>query len=53
MKKVRQRGVPASEYAKNLVNRYFNMEWPEFFTTLRCCLGIAAEEYLHSIDYQG
>ena len=52
-KTLRKKGVPTSEYAEKLVNRYFNMEWPEFFTTLRCCLGIAAENYLHSIDYQG
>ena len=52
-KTLRQRGVPASDYAEKLVNRYFSMEWPEFFTTLRCCLGNAAEDYLHSANYQG
>lgn len=52
-KRLRDRGVPLTDAPKKLLERYFSTKWPEFFTTLRCCLGDAAEEYLVSIDYNG
>jgi len=52
-KRMRQKGVPSSEMPNKFADRYFAEEWPEFFTTLRCCLGAVAEDYLKSIDYQG
>ena len=39
--------------APKLASDFFQTQWPEFFTTIRCCLGPAAEEYLRSIDYTG
>jgi uncharacterized protein (TIGR02646 family) len=36
-----------------LAQSYFQTPWPEFFTTIRCCLGQAAETYLHSVNYNG
>lgn len=36
-----------------LIKRYFNTKWPEFFTTIHCCLGKAAEDHLSSINYNG
>jgi len=52
-KNLRKRNIPPSKAPEKLINRYFSIEWPEFFTTLRCCLGQAAEDYLHSVNYQG
>ena len=52
-KRLRQRGYTYAEAPGKLIDRYFNTRWPEFFTTLRCCLGSAAEDYLKSINYQG
>jgi len=52
-KKLREMGFTPSEMPEMLVKRYFSSKWPEFFTTLRCLLGSAAEEYLVKIDYQG
>jgi uncharacterized protein (TIGR02646 family) len=51
-KVLRQNNVPPAEAPDRLNKRYFNVKWPEFFTTLRCCLGQAAEDYLHSLGYQ-
>ena len=52
-KVLRQKGFSPAEIPEKLVRRYFSAEWPEFFTTLRCCLGPAAENYLKSISYKG
>jgi len=52
-KTLRQRGIPPVEMPEKLVLRYFGAKWPEFFTTLRCCLGPNAESYLNSVHYQG
>ena len=52
-KRLRQRGYSSVEAPEKLIDRYFNTQWPEFFTTLRCCLGSAAEDYLESINYRG
>jgi len=50
---LRDKGVSPAKMPEELVRRYFGKKWPEFFTTLRCLLGAAAEDYLESIDYQG
>jgi uncharacterized protein (TIGR02646 family) len=52
-KRLRESGVSQSEMSGKLISRYFRKEWPEFFTTLRCCLGSAAEDYLESINFKG
>ncbi|MDR2892158.1 MAG: TIGR02646 family protein [Deltaproteobacteria bacterium] len=52
----RKKGVVPKDALRELSGRYFSQHlpsWPEFFTTIRCCLGQAAEEYLRSIQYQG
>ena len=36
-----------------LIERYFSTQWPEFFTTIRCCLGQIAENHLSSVGYTG
>ena len=50
---LRERGMLPAEMPEKLVRRYFSIQWPEFFTTLRCCLGPFAEDYLQSVQYQG
>jgi uncharacterized protein (TIGR02646 family) len=52
-KRLRQKGIPPADMPRKLIARYFSAQWPEFFTTIRCCLGQAAEEYLQSVDYRG
>jgi uncharacterized protein (TIGR02646 family) len=52
-KTLRQKGIPPASMPEKLVRRYFGTQWPEFFTTLRCCLGSAAEQYLQNINYEG
>ena len=53
IKTIRDKGFSPSALPAKLIPRYFGYKWPEFFTTLRFCLGTAAEEYLKSIDYCG
>ena len=50
---LRSLGYTARDAAPKLTSGYFRTQWPEFFTTIRCCLGPDAEEYLHSINYRG
>ncbi|HBT97193.1 MAG TPA: TIGR02646 family protein [Desulfobulbaceae bacterium] len=52
-KTLRQKGYLPEQVPAALVKRYFNGKWPEFFTTIRCCLGKAAEDYLRAVNYQG
>jgi len=52
-KKQRQTGVNAAQGMENLARRYFQARWQAFFTTIRLCLGQAAETRLQSINYQG
>jgi len=49
----REKGLPPAALPAALIRRYFKEKWPEFFTTLRCCLGPAAEDHLNSLNYQG
>jgi len=53
IKKLREHGFKPTDIPEKLVQRYFRKKWPEFFTTLRCLLGAAAEDYLVSSDFQG
>ena len=53
IKAIRDKGYSPAEVPGQLALRYFKSRWPEFFTTLRCCLGSAAEDYLSTINYQG
>jgi len=50
---LRKNGLPSDKASCELARRYFSKKWPVFFTTRRCCLGAAAEDYLKSMDYQG
>ena len=50
---LRQKGVLPAAMPEKLVHRYFSEKWPEFFTTVRCCLGHEVENYLQSVRYQG
>jgi len=52
-KTLRKKGISPTETPEKLASRYFRTKWPEFFTTLRCCLDQAAENYLRSVNYQG
>ena len=52
-KTLRDKNIPHTEMQEKLVQRYFTKKWPEFFTTLRCLLGDAAEDYLALIEYRG
>ena len=50
---LRDNEVRPSEMPEKLVSRYFNTKWPQYFTTIRCCLGSIAEDYLQSIEFAG
>jgi len=52
-KQQRQAGYNAEQGLSNLVGRYFRTQWPGFFTTIRLCLGDAAEAHLKSIQFKG
>ena len=52
-KQFRERGIQASVALRSLTQRYFAKHWPAYFTVLRHCLQPYAEEYLHSVPYQG
>ena len=48
-----QRHVNPKQGMAELAHSYFQNKWPEFFTTIRCCLGQAAEDFLRSINFTG
>ncbi|EKD33906.1 MAG: hypothetical protein ACD_75C02551G0002 [uncultured bacterium] len=52
-KKQRLRGYSPEQGLRNLVEHFLRKEWPEFFTTIRLCLGRAAERYLAATHYRG
>lgn len=52
-KKHRLAGFSSQQGLGNLAQRYFQYRWTAFFSTIRLCLGQAAEDYLQSIHYQG
>ena len=45
-KRLREQGVNPQQSLYQLANRYLRQHWPAFFTTIRCCLGSAAERIL-------
>lgn len=49
----RQEGKSPEEVFSALLNFFFRTKWPAYFTTIRCRLGKYAEDYLHSISFQG
>ncbi len=52
-KKQRSQGMSAQQGLNNLAAFYWHQRWPGFFTTLRICLGTAAEAHLANIAFQG
>ena len=52
-KRIRDRNIPADQALRELAEHYFRRRWPAFFTTIRFCLGAAAEQYLTDIGFQG
>lgn len=52
-KKERTDGRSAKQGFNNLFARYFQREWPSFFSTVRLSLGPHAEAYLTARQYQG
>lgn len=52
-KNQRTNGIDAQQGLRNLAQKYFMVPWPRFFTTIRFCLGQAAEDHLNHIAFQG
>lgn len=50
---LRNKGYSPQKGLLLLAQSYFQIPWPEFFTTIRCCLGQSAEKYLRSVKYTG
>ena len=53
IKTLRDKGYSPNEVPGQLVSRYFNEKWPKFFTTLRCFIGTAVDDYLKVEGYNG
>lgn len=51
-KKQRDEGFTSAQGFSNLTKHYFKQRWAGFFTTIRICLGSAAETYLQSLHTQ-
>ncbi|WP_458725457.1 retron system putative HNH endonuclease [Pseudomonas mandelii] len=52
-KSLRLQGIRPEQALRTLSERYFRHRWPAFFTTIRFCLGTAAEQYLTDMEFQG
>lgn len=52
-KRQRDAGFSAQQGLRNLAERYFRQRWPDFFTTIRLCLGDTADQYLTDSGYRG
>lgn len=52
-KSLRLQNIRPEHALRTLAERYFRQPWPGFFTTIRFCLGTAAEQYLADIGFQG
>lgn len=52
-KRLRDAGRTPQSAGPLLARKYFECAWPEFFTTIRCCLEQPIEEYLRSVNYNG
>lgn len=53
IKRLREKGVNPRDGLRELARRYFRHHWPAFFTTIRFCLGTAADRYLTDTGFQG
>lgn len=51
-KKQRDMGHTPQQGLSNLAAHYLRFRWPGFFTTIRLCLGSAAEAHLAGLHYQ-
>ena len=52
-KSFRLKNISPDQALQTLAERYFRRPWPRFFTTIRLCLGAAAEQYLLDTAFQG
>lgn len=52
-KKQRDAGFSSHQGLGNLAVHYLRQRWPGFFSTIRLCLGTAAEMHLANLGYQG
>ena len=52
-KAARQEGLSPDAGLARIASRKFVQSFPQFFTTVRACLGQAAETYLQGIQYNG
>lgn len=53
-RKMRQDGLTADDAFATLARKYFaGRRWPAFFSTIRYCLGSAADAYLREAGYDG
>jgi uncharacterized protein (TIGR02646 family) len=52
-KRQREAGFSAQQGLGNLAVHYLRQRWPGFFSTIRLCLGTAAETHLANLGYQG
>ena len=53
MKTLKVQGYGPRQGMARLARDRLRQEWPGFFTTIRCCLGQAAEDYLRSVNFTG
>jgi uncharacterized protein (TIGR02646 family) len=51
--KLRRAGLDGNKALADLVAKHLHYQWPAFFTTIRICLGIAAEAHLHAGHFSG
>jgi len=51
-KRQRAAGHTPQQGLENLARRYLQRRWPAFVTTIRLCLGPAADNYLQQVQYQ-
>ena len=49
----REKRKSRDEVLRSIAHHFFQKKWPAYFTTIRCRLGKYAEDYLHSISFQG
>lgn len=50
---LRKKDASPQKCLPELAATCFSARWPKYFTTIRCCLGQYAEDYLHSVQYNG
>lgn len=52
-KRLRDAAKTPQQGMDELAGRFLQQRWPGFFTTIRFCLGAAAERYLQNNEYRG